>query len=211
MRHLDKAIIKNVIEVGARYGDESIELSKIFNSAKIYSFECNPLTVDICKENLKNYDNISFFDYGLGEAIALLPFYSYINNNDGASSFYKRIDFDKTQEQTGIIKINTLKDFSINHNIKCVDLLCMDVQGFELNILKGASDFIKNIKYIIMEEPNPIINSNYLPDNIYSKYIHAPSSKEIYEFMINNGFELIERVEENKIEDNVMYKNLLYI
>ena len=83
----------------------------------------------------------------------------------------------------------------------------MDVQGYELNVLKGAGNFIKNISYVIMEEPKLIINTHYLPSGIHSKYINAPTSQEIKAFMTEHGFVEIERIEENKIEDNVMYKN----
>lgn len=86
----------------------------------------------------------------------------------------------------------------------------MDVQGFELNILKGANDLIHKIKYIIMEEPKAIVNPLYLPNNIYSKYINAPSSQEIRNYMTSKGFYEIQRIEENGIEDNVMYKNKLF-
>jgi len=82
-------------------------------------------------------------------------------------------------------------------------------KGYELNILKGSDSFIKNIKFIIMEEPKSIINTSFLPQGIYLKYIHAPSAQEIKDFMITNNFIEIERIEENKIEDNVMYKNIL--
>ena len=85
----------------------------------------------------------------------------------------------------------------------------MDVQGYELNVLKGSGDFINKINYIIMEEPKSIINTKYLSTGVHSKYINAPSSEEINKFMIENGFLEIERIEENKIEDNVMYKNKL--
>lgn len=208
LEHLDN--IKTIFEVGARYGDESLQLSKNFNNAQIYSFECNPNTIDICKQNLNNKKNIVFIPYGLGDKNETLPFYSYmLDNNDGASSLLKRIDFTETQKETGIIKIKRLSDFVSENQINNIDLLCMDVQGYELNILKGAEDFIKNIKFVIMEEPKPIINETYLPKNVHSKYINAPSSKEIRDFMIKNNFIEIARIYENHIEDNVMYKNML--
>lgn len=207
LKHLLISDIKTVFEVGARYGNETLKLSETFTNSLIYSFECNPNTIDKCKTNLSKNKHICFSDFGLGEKEENLPFYSYTKGNDGASSFLKRIDFDNTQEQTGIIKIKRLDDYVRNNNIQQIDLLCMDVQGYELNVLKGAGDFIRNIKYVIMEEPKPIINTNYLPDGIHSKYINAPSSQEIKEFMTSINFVEIERVEENKIEDNVMYKN----
>jgi len=207
LKHLQISDFKTVFEVGARYGDESIKLKNTFTNSIIHSFECNPLTLDRCRTNLDNICNVYFNDFGLGEKEDDLPFYSYIKNNDGASSLLKRIDFDSTQEQTGIIKIKRLEDYVKNNDIQNIDLLCMDVQGYELNILKGAGNFIKNINYIIMEEPKPIIDSNYLPKDVHSKYINAPSSQEIKLFMTNNSFVEIERIEENDIEDNVMYMN----
>lgn len=205
LKHLQISNLKTVFEVGARYGDESIKLKNTFTNSIIHSFECNPLTVDRCRTNLDNIYNVHFNDFGLGEKEDNLPFYSYIKNNDGASSILKRIDFDSTQEQTGIIKIKRLEDYVKNNDIQNIDLLCMDVQGYELNVLKGAGNFIRNINYIIMEEPKPIINSNCLPKDVHSKYINAPSSQEIKLFMTNHGFVEVERIEENDIEDNVMY------
>ena len=89
LKKIGSSAIKTIVEVGARYGDESIQLSKIFNNSTVYSFECNPLTVNICKDKLKDYSNITFFNFGLGDQNEILPFYSYIKDNDGASSFYK--------------------------------------------------------------------------------------------------------------------------
>jgi FkbM family methyltransferase len=207
LRHLNTNI-QTVFEVGARYGDESIKLSNVFSDAKIFSFECNPLTVEICKEKLKNIPNISFIQKGLGDKNEKLPFYSYIDNNDGASSFYKRLDAEITQKQIGTIDLIKLSDFVIENNIPKINLLCMDIQGYELNVLKGCDEYIKNIDFIIMEEPKPIINTEYLPINVHSKYINAPTSEEIKLFMNKHNFIEIERIEENKIEDNVMYKRM---
>lgn len=78
----------------------------------------------------------------------------------------------------------------------------------ELNVLKGAEENIKKIKYIIMEEPKSVINTRYLPVNMYSKYIGAPSGDVIKKFMEKNNFIEIMRVQENAIEDNVMYENI---
>jgi FkbM family methyltransferase len=208
LKHIEINNVKITFEVGARYGCETIQLKETFKNSIIHSFECNPKTIDKCKINLSSINDIIFNDFGLGDKEENLPFYSYIKNNDGASSFLKRIDFDTTQIQTGIIKIKTLENYVNDNNIQSIDILCMDVQGYELNVLKGAGNFINKINYIIMEEPKQIINTTYLPSEIHSKYINAPSSQEIKAFMTEKGFLEIERIEENKIEDNVMYKNI---
>jgi FkbM family methyltransferase len=198
LKHLENENIQHVFEVGARYGDESIQLHNIFKNATIFSFEPNPLTFNTCKEKLSPYDRIMFFDFGLGEKNEILPFYSYVLNNDGASSLFKRHDFNQSQKQTGSVKIIKLIDFVREFNIPKIDLLCMDVQGFELNILKGCEDFLNKVKFIIMEQPKP---------NIASSYDGAPDYNTIYNFMKNNNFEELEKVHENDNEDNVLYVN----
>jgi FkbM family methyltransferase len=208
LNFLNKENIKYICEVGARYGDESIQLSKVFNNANIISFECNPNTVNICYNNLKNHDRIKFFNLGLGHYDDKLPFYSYKLNNDGASSFYKRIDFEETQVLSGYVTIRPLSSVLCEEKIPYLDLLCMDVQGYELNILKGCKEFLEKINYIIMEEPKEIINTVYLPEGIHSKYVNAPKSNEIKEFMNKHNFIEIARISENYIEDNVMYKKI---
>lgn len=198
-----------IFEIGARYGDESVILSEMFPKAQIYSFECNPLTLKECEEKLKNCPNVTFFPFALGETNSQMPFYSYILNNDGASSLLKRIDYENSQKQTGIVNVKTLKDIAIENNIHKIDLLCMDVQGYELNILKGCGDFISKINFVIMEEPNSIVDKKYLPEETHSFYVNAPSSQEIKKFMQSKGLFEIERAKENEIEYNVMYKNIL--
>lgn len=102
LKNLEISTIKTIFEVGSRYGDETLA---------------------------KN--NIHFNSFALGINNEELPFYSYvIDNNDDASSLLKRIDYEYTQTQTGIITVKKMSDFVFENNIKQVDLLCMDVQGF---------------------------------------------------------------------------------
>ena len=211
LQHLNIEEIGCIFEVGARYGDESINLSLIFENAKIFAFECNPKTIEICKNNLKNMTNIHFYSHGLGDKNEILPFYSYIRSNDGASSLLKRIDYEDTQVLSGFVNIKKITDVIEELKISHIDLLCMDIQGYEINVLEGCDDFIKKVKYIIMEEPKEIINTMYLPQNMHSKYIGAPDHIKIKNFMKKNNFIEIERIEENAIEDNVMYKNIMYL
>ncbi len=206
LKHL--TLPRTIFEVGGRYGDESLELARTFPTAKLYTFECNPVTREVCRRKVAGVPNISFFDHGLGSAHEWLPFYSFQGGNDGASSLLKRIDFEQTQVLTGTIELKTLSDFAKEHAIAEIDLLCMDVQGYELNILKGAGEFLKNIKYVIMEEPKLLPNPAYLPSGVHSKYINAPTSQELHDFMTAAGFQEKVRLEENKIEDNVMYENV---
>lgn len=217
-----KEDFKVVFDVGCRDCLDTISLKNYFKNAQIYGFECNPDMINTCVSNLLKSEGefktegnniisnnrIKFFNYGLGNEETELEFFSYILDNPGASSFFKRIDYNYTQQSRGKVKINTIQNLVKSYNIHSIDLLCMDTQGFELNILKGSGDFIKNIKYIIIEEPRKKIDEKWLPKGLHSKYIGAPNAFEIQEFLKNNNFIEIARCYENELEDNVMYKNI---
>ena len=206
-RHVRKDEVRVIFEVGARDGLDSISLANFYNRSTVYSFECNPLSIETCINNLKNKSNIIFNNFGLGNEITKKQFFPYIANNIGASSFFKRIDFTETQTVIEEVQLDTTYNFCIKNNIDHIDILCMDTQGFELNILKGCGEFIKNIKYVILEEPRKEPNRYYLPKG-HSKYLDAPSAYEIQDFLKKNNFIEISRTYENELEDNVMYKNL---
>jgi len=208
-QHLQKDNVSIVFEVGARDGLDSISLANFYDKSKVYSFECNPLSIETCITNLQNRSNIIFNNFGLGNETIKKPFFPYVANNTGASSFFKRVDFNETQIEIGEVQIDTIFNFTKSNNIDHIDILCMDTQGFELNILKGCKEFIKNIKFVILEEPRKEPNRQYLPEG-HSKYLKAPSAYEIQDFFKTNNFIEISRTYENELEDNVMYKNLSY-
>lgn len=207
-----------LFEVGSRYGFDSITMSKKYKNSKVYSYECNPATLNECSNNLKEYNNIIFNGYGLGDKCEEKKFYVFAPNKTinkikiGASSFYKRHDSNNFIETVSKIKISTLKKEIEKYHIETIDILCMDVQGYELNILKGAEEYINRIKYVIMEQPKPmhekINNSNKhgLPIHDYES---APIYEEIEKFMKENNFVEVYKKQENLWEDNVLYKNTL--
>ncbi len=208
---LEKDKIKTIFEIGSRDGFDAISLSMEYPDSHIHSFECNPLTVDICRQNIlqSRQQNISFYDFGLGKDIGKFPFYSYVKYSDtqfalessGSSSFFKRDDFLQTQKYIKDVDVMRVDKFCNENKIKKIDLLCMDVQGFELNILQGCGDIIHNIDYIILEVTKP---------NLISVYNLSPTYKDVNDFMTENGFDISLIIEENRCEDNILYTKQNY-
>jgi FkbM family methyltransferase len=198
--------IKVIFEVGSRDGLDAISLSKKYPESKVYSFECNPLTIDICKNNINNslQKNIHFYDFALGKENGTFPFYPYVKCRNtiheleslGSSSFFKRSDFNETQEYIKDVNVVKVYDFCLDNNIHKIDLLCMDVQGYELNILKGCESMIQYIDYIILETTK---------SNKKSVYNYSPTYEDINNFMNISGFRQRLVIPENDVEDNILY------
>ena len=80
----------------------------------------------------------------------------------------------------------------------------IDVQGFELEVLKGSSSTLKKTKYIIIEVSN---------DEIYFK---QPLSNEIIKYLNSNNFTIIKKssittnIRKSKLSQiDILFKNTL--
>ena len=164
---IDFNSIKNICDIGSRFLEQTRELCYIFPDAKIYAFEPVPGSYQICCDNRDKLDSvykdrITVFNVAVGEESKMIPFYPVDDTgsefNVGASSKYKFLPgmngswWGKTWNQTEIqVPQVTLDDHRANNNIGPIDLIWMDVQGGELDALKGAVDTLKDVKVIMTE------------------------------------------------------------
>lgn len=113
----------------------------------------------------------------------IVKFYQNTENPAG-NSYYKEIghglsevvypEDNYTEEET-----MTLSSVTTNNNFPEPDLIKIDVQGAELDIMKGSIDFINRAKYLIVELQKVEYNKG------------APLANKTIEYLENNGWELI--------------------
>ena len=132
------------IDAGANIGLQSVRLAQKFN--QVHSFEPTSVNYDCLVNNTKNFSNIQIYKTGLGEsessAVIKLPIES---TNCGAFSI---IDFNNDEDSsfTENIKILPLDQFQLSPNF-----IKIDTQGFELFILRGAKNTLKNKPVLLLE------------------------------------------------------------
>ncbi len=174
----------NIIDGGANIGFVTWQFLKYFQNATIYSFEPNPTVFETLENSYKNERNVVLHRKGIAEESGELLF--NVNKNSGVSSFLKPNQYHSSnlaKRALPPIKVPVvrLEQFFRDNNIPLVDILKLDVEGFELNALKGAKSYLKEgkIKVITLEvnfipvyEDQPLINHiiNYLHGFEYSIY-----------------------------------------
>jgi FkbM family methyltransferase len=162
------------LDIGANIGNHSIFLSKFFN--QVYSFEPNPITYDVLLLNSKYAapkKNIIPYNIGLSNNDDKLPF--KINPANIGGSRIVSLDVDKKYIN---IFIQVKKADEINSlQKKNVSLIKIDVEGHEIDVLKGAENIIKLNKPVIIfeQDADKIHNSSseaieYLSALNYSFY-----------------------------------------
>lgn len=122
-----------VIDVGANYGDSSIWWSKTFES-KVIAFEPLPNLFEILEENIRmNRSDVIPYNIALGNGNVI------IGKSDGIMI-----------SAGGNLKINSRKLDS--YLFDKVDILKIDVEGFEFDVLKGSEETIVRFKPRIILE-----------------------------------------------------------
>jgi FkbM family methyltransferase len=162
-----------ILELGPGWGHQSVEFAMNFPDTKIYSFECNPDSIEEFKKNV-NSDNVELVEMAIWEYDGEIDFHPVKNGNIGASSvFLSTKEFSEKSEflyqpekiKVACIKLDTFIEKRNLQNKKGV--IWMDLQGAELKALKGLEKNIKNIQSIWTEgEYKKIYEEQDLIDDI---------------------------------------------
>lgn len=129
---------RTLFDVGANTGEYTKMLLECFPEAAIHSFEPAGKTYQRLKENIQS-PNVILNNFGISDSISESVLY-YDKECSGLASLYERqldyfgIDFGRKET----VKLDTLDHYCAVNGIERIDLLKMDIEGNELNALKGA-------------------------------------------------------------------------
>ncbi|WP_435354591.1 FkbM family methyltransferase [Emticicia sp. SJ17W-69] len=185
----------NVIDVGARGGFKDLE--QINSFVKMYGFEPEKESYQALLQQYNQFAESHFYQLALSDSETEQNF--YITKHKDMSSFLESdfANFDanfreipdssrwkESMEQSHLQKarMTTLDSFCEGKSIDFVDFLKIDVQGFELKVLKGA-------KRLMSENKIGIIKSEVSFIPIYKK---QPFFADIDLFLRDNDYILID-------------------
>ena len=147
----------------------------------VYAWECHPGLKESMVSMTKHFENVHFVDKAVWSEETTIDFHIVTNGNVGASSCFEVDDsnhFDLEQTKITVDAIR-LDDWANKNNVDSIDLLAMDLQGAELEALKGAGDLLNTVKYIITEGA------------LKPHYKGAPHIDEITNYLKGYGFKIV--------------------
>jgi len=175
-----------VFDVGSHIGIFSIKTSQLVGKKGIiFSFEPEPHNFLLLFKNKKinNADNIKIFRNAVSsknkiEKLNLHPF------NTGMHS----LNIKKKREKNTLVSCITLDSFIKKNKIKNINLLKIDVEGHELEVLRGATEFLKKCENILLET---------------HEKEGGPPNKQILSFLFDCGF--TSRIIKHSKENDIVY------
>ena len=180
--------INVIFDVGCHKGETIDLILKYFKVEKIYAFEPNEDLIN--KIDKSKYLNIEFIKKALGEKQESKKFFKsdfsplilFINliQDQAILNLNKVINlfFSKSPPKEKRVQIITFDNFCEKYNIKGVDLLKIDTEGYEYYILKGAIKNLKKVKIILLE--------HHYDNSIIKGY----KFREIIKILKKHGFEI---------------------
>jgi FkbM family methyltransferase len=141
-QNLHPSITPVILDIGANKGQfASMSLKIIGSKAKIYSFEPSQVTFNHLEQNLNGYSNVKIYNFGLGQSNDQLTLYSN-ESTSGCASLYQRNISGNVMQLMEKVEIKTLDSFCEQNSINYIHYLKLDVEGHELDVLKGAKNML---------------------------------------------------------------------
>lgn len=143
-----------IYDIGANIGTWTLLAKSFFPDTVIHGFE--PLENHIQKfcENTKGVANVHIHAFCLGSenkqtTINVSSFSDSSSILEATSLEYEQFGIKKAGEENVIVK--RLEDIIDEGKLPVPDIMKLDVQGYELEVLKGAGNYLKQVQYLIVE------------------------------------------------------------
>ena len=185
--------INGIIHIGAHYGEE---VEDYINEGiqNVILFEPLSDNFDILHENSQNLNaNIEAYQVALGSEPGEATMYVSDNEKQSSSilkpkvhlSHHPDVKFPSKEE----VEVHLLDEYDC-HNY---NFLNMDVQGYELEVLKGGAETLKHIDYVYCE-----VNR----DEVYENNAYV---EELDEYLANYNMGRVETVWSGGIWGDALY------
>ena len=162
-----------VIDVGSNIGEVLLGLARrVGPGGRTIGFEANPQTLELCRANIALNASLpaEVHGVGLGDAEGVLSLHRPSKTNSGADRFLAGAG--------GVqVPVTTLDRFVADNGIGAVDLIKIDVEGYELKVLSGAEATIRRFR--------PILFVELCDENLHEQ---GSSASELVAWLIDKGY-----------------------
>ncbi len=143
-----------ILDIGGNIGQTAlIAAQKTGESGKVISFEPYPETIERFEKNLelnKSIKNIKLEKFALGDEQSTITLFQDCVTNSGGN----RVLHSSVENPAGVkqVAVTTLDLYSAGENLSRIDLIKIDVEGFEMNVLKGAEQTLLKFRPLLIVE-----------------------------------------------------------
>ncbi|CAO1668270.1 hypothetical protein NYA30BAC_03667 [Halomonas sp. NYA30] len=161
-----------IIDIGANIGNHTVFFSKFLNACHVIAFEPNIDTFNILAENIKINgvdEKVDAFNLGVADSDGKASVIFYDPNNIGMTKI--------GMSEEGEINVVKLDNFLKKNERKSVGMIKLDVEGMELDVLKGCKKLLNDSAPLLYVEAGS--ESDF---NAVSEYLEGFGYKAVKRF-----------------------------
>lgn len=176
-----------IVDVGAHAGQFSKLFSKMAPDGHVYAFEPGAYALSILRKvkTVHRLKNVTIAPFGLsdtaGEAVLHTPIKSSGSLGFGLSSL-GTADSQRRMHSTSIA-LTTLDTYFTQNPPRKIDFIKADIEGWELNMLRGGQETLRRFRPTIMIE----VNNDALT-------LAGTSKQALEDFMASIGYEATNKI-----------------
>lgn len=222
LRFLLKKDMPVIFDIGSNDGQSLKEFKSIWPKSYVHCFEPQLECIKSLESIVESYDKNTVFinKYAAGNKNAEnIPFFSHdltsgqsgfnrINLNSKDSLNLKKIsnkkeyvEYTSTLNKERLVKVKRLENYLNEKNIKHIDILKIDTQGYEIEVLEGLGIYLSNVSIVLTELM------------FYDFYEKKLSFYDIEKHLDPNGLKLydISHISKNPLNGRTDWVDIIYV
>jgi FkbM family methyltransferase len=200
LRRLSIEPVGTILDVGAHVGHTAATFCSVYPSARVYCFEPSPETFKTLVQNCAS-KNVSAVNMAVGSYVGTAHMYAV--KDSLLNSLVSRLNSPRPDSTQVTVRVTTLDQFCEEHDVRHIDFLKTDTEGYELEVLKGATRLLTEKR----------INAIYVECAIARCDRHL-SATDLLEFLKTYGFRLYglyEQAHYFEPNDDHLWCNALFV
>jgi FkbM family methyltransferase len=201
LERLSKPYIpNNIFDVGANEGQTAMSLARRFGKARIYCFEPISATFEKLLHNTVQYANVVCQHCALGSENKIVDLYpKAVSTHSSLLPQLNRPEFSAAPAEK--IQIQTVDEFLGKNDIASLNLLKTDTEGFDLEVLDGATDALATARIdVIVTEVG-----------FHKEDRQHTSFSETHKFLEGFGYDLYGFYDQNHEDGRLNYADALFV
>jgi len=160
-----------ILDVGAAHGDWARMSAKIWPEAKIYGIEPNLSEKDDLERTKRDLPHFNYLHGFLGSQAGAVKY-----SNQGTQTTLCSETTDNPNDSQDQAQIYVLDALIKQGKVETPDLIKLDVQGYELEVLRGAVNALTTCQMVLAEV------------NFFAWHKKVPTVTQVIQFMAEHGF-----------------------
>jgi len=156
-----------ILDIGCNDGSTTLRFLEIFDSPKIFCFEPDSRAASRFKNKIGSRKEVSFYEYAISDRDGEATF--YMSGGQGRKIMPEGWDYSGSIrkpknhlivhpwckfEKKIIVKTKRLDTWCKEKEIDRIDFMWMDVQGAEIDVIRGGRNILRNTHYLYTEYSN---------------------------------------------------------